>query len=263
MAQTDTEIRKIWIHTSGSKSRYALHTAGAVVGITLLVLLLAVGGTVLVLRQGLPAAAALTGLCLAVTALAVWLAVRAGRRSLGDATVFFLTGADKLYLLDTARLQSGRGSLAARAADAFRLQDFLRRLAADPVLPAAVLEVCRVEQIRENRNCYAAVCQLRRGSGQAFRRTVLVVKGMQDEDLLLRQLERRQGWENTLELRENRNPIFILLSVLACGTLAALCVLSHPAVGRLPESCYFPCLAGAFAALFCVVWSLVRRGRGE
>ena len=83
------------------------------------------------------------------------------------------------------------------------------------------------------------------------------------EELLLRQLERRKSWAGALELAENRNPRFILLSALACAGFSALCVLSHPALARLPREIYFPCLGAAFLSLGCLVYFVIRQRRGE
>lgn len=81
--------------------------------------------------------------------------------------------------------------------------------------------------------------------------------------MLLRQLERREGWAGAPEVKENRKPFYILLSALACCGFGVLCVLSHPAVARLPQSIYFPCLGAAFAALCCAVWFGIRQHQGE
>ena len=67
----------------------------------------------------------------------------------------------------------------------------------------------------------------------------------------------------SLELAENRKPLYILLSLLACSGFSLLCALSHPAVALLPQSVYFPCLGAAFAALCCTVWFVIRQLRGE
>ena len=90
-----------------------------------------------------------------------------------------------------------------------------------------------------------------------------VLIAARDEELLLRQLERRKIWAGALELAENRNPRFILLSALACAGFSALCVLSHPALARLPQEIYFPCLGAAFLSLGCLVYFVIRQRRGE
>ncbi|MFR3792868.1 MAG: hypothetical protein ACLTWO_13265 [Blautia massiliensis (ex Durand et al. 2017)] len=86
---------------------------------------------------------------------------------------------------------------------------------------------------------------------------------MPDSDLLLRELERREGWENTLEPAADRSLSGLAVSLLVCVGLAAVCVLSHPAVARLPDGLYFPCLGAAFVAFCVTVGFAVRRHRGE
>lgn len=247
------KVKRIWMSAqSARKSRYGLYMAGGVAGITALVLLLVAGGMALVLRLGLPRETALLALCLGVTALAVWLAVALGRRGVRDAFVFFLTEGDRLFVLDARMLaRPGRG-LTGFAAGALQTQALLRQIADDGRLPAAAGEILRVERIRENRTHRAVV-----------RRTCFLFDGIPDADLLLRELERRESWENSLEPPQDKDLLRLLLSALACAGFAAVCALSHPAVGRLPSGVYFPCLGAAFAAFCAAVYFAVRRHRGE
>ena len=99
------KVTKIWLSPdSEKKSRYGLRTLGGIVGITVLALLLVCGGTVLMLSRGWSRELFPLILCLGVTALAVFLAVRLGRRSVQDATVFFLTEEDALFAVDVRQL---------------------------------------------------------------------------------------------------------------------------------------------------------------
>lgn len=258
------EIRQIWMsRDTQAKSRYGLRTLGGILGIMALALLLVGGGTVLGFRMGWPAEGVSVFLCLGVTALAIALAIRLGQRSAGDATVFFLTEDDRLFVMD-ARWGAVYGrSLFSYAAASGKVQQRLRDIARSPELPFMTDEILRVEKIRENRSHFSLVCQVRRWNGRRIRRTCLLTKDMEDRETLLRQLERREGEGSFPELPENRNPLYILLSVLACGGFVVLCVLSHPAVAQLPQSVYFPSLGAAFAALCCIVWFAVRQHRGE
>lgn len=116
--------------------------------------------------------------------------------------------------------------------------------------------------MKENPSDYALVCRVRHPNRRVIRRTYFLVKGMEDQELLLRQLERREQGAG-VEGAENRKPFYILLSGLICCGFGVLCVLSHPAVAQLPRSIYFPCLGAAFAALCCTVWFGIRQHRGE
>ena len=167
-------------------------------------------------------------LCLGISALTVFLALRLGRRSVQDATVFFWMEGDRLFAVDARSLVYHGRDILSHAAAMMEVQQFLQKLAENPYLPAGADEIRRVERIRENRSHYALVCQVRHPGQRTVRRTYFLVKGLEDQELLLRQLERRKSWENDLDAAENRNPFFILLSALACGgnsleDLGALC----------------------------------------
>lgn len=257
-------VKQIWMSPdTQKKSRYGLRTLGGILGITVLTLALVIGGTVLGLSMGWSIKHFSLLLCIGVTALAVTFAAGLGRRSVGDATVFFLTEEDRLFAVDIRHLIPCGRSLASHMESIMKTQDFLRKLAQSHRLPAGADEILRVEQSKENSSHYALVCQVRHPNGRVLRRTYFLVKGMEDQELLLRQLERREGWSGSPEVKENRNPFCILLSTLVCCGFASLCVLSHPAVAQLPQALYFPCLGAAFAALCCMVWFGIRQHRGE
>ena len=257
-------VKQIWMSPdTGKKSRFARRTLGAIAGIAALMLLLVCGGTALMFALHLPRAPFLLALCLGVTLLAIWLAVLAGRRSVQDAALFFLTEDGRLFTLDARSLTQVGHTPLSYALGAIQVQTFLRLFAENPYLPASADEILHVTRIRDNRSHYAIVCQVRRPNGHTVRKTQLLIKGLEEEQMLLRQLECRMGWEGTLESPENRKPLCILLSVLTCAACTALCVLSHPAVAQLPRQLYFPCLVVAFAALCTAVYFAVRQHRGE
>ena len=80
---------------------------------------------------------------------------------------------------------------------------------------------------------------------------------------LLKELERRKTWENTLQSLCNRNPLYILLSGLALVACVTLCVLSHSAVGIISGEFYFPCLGASLVSLYFLFYFIVRQRRGE
>ena len=257
-------VKQIWMSPdTGKKSRFARRTLGAIAGIAALMLLLVCGGTALMFALHLPRAPFLLALCLGVTLLAIWLAVFAGRRAVHDAALFFLTEDGRLFTLDARSLTQIGGTALSYALGTIQVQAFLRLFAENPFLPASADEILHVTRIRDNRSHYAIVCQVRRPNGHTVRKTLLLIKGLEEEQMLLRQLECRMGWEGTLESPENRKPLCILLSVLICAVCTALCVLSHPAVAQLPRQLYFPCLGVAFAALCTAICCAVRQHRGE
>ena len=105
------EIRTIWMSPdTARKSRWGLRTLGGIAGIAALMGLLIIGGTLLAFALDLPREAFSLLLVCAVTALAAALALKLGWRSVGDATVFFLTRDDRLYVMDARTVSRwGRG----------------------------------------------------------------------------------------------------------------------------------------------------------
>ena len=226
-------------------------------------MLLACGGAVWLTASGAPVELLSLGLCLGISALTVFLALRLGRRSVQDATAFFWMEGDRLFAVDARRLVHHGRNVLDHAAAMGEVQQFLRKIAKDPYLPAGADEILKVERLREEPSHYVLVCRVRHPDRQVIRRTYFLGKGMEDQELLLHQLERREHVENAWEPAEDRTPFFILLSALVCVSFGALCVLSHPAVAQLPQGLYFPCLGAAFAALCVLVYLVVRQRRGE
>ena len=258
------KILKIWLSPdSAKKSRYGWRTLGGILGIAALAVLLICVGAVWLTASGVPVELLSLALCLGVSALTVSLALGLGRRSVRDATVFFWMEGDRLFAMDARRLVYHGRDILSHAAATMEVQRFLRNLAESPYLPAGADEILKVEHIRESRSHYALVCRVRHPNRKVIRRTYFLVKGMEDQETLLRHLERREHCDSAWELTENRKPFYILLSALACCGFAALCVLSHPAVAQLPQSIYFPCLGAAFAALGVLVYLAIRQRRGE
>lgn len=258
------QIKHIWMSSDTRRnSRYAVHTLGGILGITLLVLLLICGGTALMFFCGWPSQTFSLLLCLGATALAVTLALGVGRRAARDATIFFLLEGDRLFAMDARRLIPHGRTILDAAAAAAETQQFLRRIAERPCLPAGADEIRRVEQIRENRSHYALVCQVRHSNGRTARRTYFLFQGLPEQESLLHQLERRKSWESSLEKPDSQTILWFLLSALACGGSAVLCVLSHPGLALLPRELYFPCLGFSFLSLFFLIYGIIRHRRGE
>ena len=258
------KIKNLWMsQDSGGKSRFGLRSIGGVLGISALALLLAGGGTALALYLGLPVQALGLILCLLITALVLSLALRLGRRTVQDATVFFLTEEDRLFALDARELADyGRNTLD-NLLGAFRTQQILRELAQHRELPGRAREIVRVENLKDRGSSLAALCLVQDMQGRRFRHSYFLVRGLENEEELIRQLERRKSWKSGLEERDGKGPLYMLLSGGGLAALVLLCLLSHPAIGALPSKIYFPCLLGAFAAAAVLVSFLVRYRRGE
>ena len=262
-------IEKIWMSPdTAGQSRFALQTVLGTLGIAILAAVLTAAGTMFSMTgqwplTGLSREAFLLILCIAVTVLVVAFAMKLGMRAAQNATIFFLTSDDRLFAIDARRLVCHGSSAWDIVSGMAEIQRFLRQLAEEPGVPAGADEVLKVYGLRENRTHYAVTCLIRHPNQSMVKRTFFPSKSCADAELLAWQLERRKSWENTLEPQENRNPLLILISVLVCAGFTAVCVLSHPAVARLPQDIYFPCLGADFAAFCCAVYFIIRQYRGE
>ena len=256
------QLKQVWMSADTSrKSHHAQRTLGGLFGIMVLALALAGVGTWLTLHFHWPLQSALTILCLAITALVLFLALGLGRQAVRNATVFFLTENDRLYAMEARTLSNHSHGLTGYAAGALETQKFLREMAQRPFVPAGADEILRVEHIRETRTARIAVCRVRHPNRRLVRRTYFVMNGLEHEDQLLYQLERRQTVQISPELNDRRSLVSLLLSIFGFLCLAVLAALSHPALGHLPQGLYFPFLAAAFAALCLLVWFGVRYHR--
>lgn len=258
------ESKKMWTssHTA-RKSHYGLRTAGGVLAVAVLAMALVTGGVFLGFRLGLPMEAVSLVLVAGVTALVLALALALGRGSVRDATVFYLTEDHRLFALDVRSLTRYTRGPIGFAAGAMHTQKMLRELTASGRIPAGAEEILQVKSLKENNRCHVILCLMRRPGGGSARRTFFLWEEIPDWEMLLQELERRQSWTGGPDVPENHTPFRLFCSGLALAVLAALCVLSHPAVGQLPGTLYFPCLGAAFAALICLVYFIVRQNRGE
>lgn len=257
-------IKKIWMSPDmGNKHPYAVRVLGGIIGIIALMLLLIWGGTILSFQMSGNREMFLALLCLGGTALTVCLALRLGWRTIQDATVFFLTWDDRLYAMDARALSYHGDGVLGYAAGTVETQKFLRHMAEKPFIPAGADEVLKVERMKENRAHFAIVCQVRHPNRQVVRRTYFLVKGYTDEKQLLSQLELRKSWKNGREPTDDRATFRMLLSALVSTGFTALCVLSHPAMARLPQEIYFPCLGIALMTFCVAVYFAILRRRGE
>ena len=94
------EFKKVWMSPeTGKRSQYGYRTVGGILGIVLLMTLLLFGGTFLSLSMGIEQKEFSLLLLLAVSGLGIGLAILMSRRSIQDATIFFLTEDDRLSLI--------------------------------------------------------------------------------------------------------------------------------------------------------------------
>lgn len=122
------ELKKVWMSPdTKKKSKYGYRAVGGILGIVLLMVLLLCGGTLLSLSLGINKKAFSLILLTAVSALGIGLAVLLGRRSIRDATIFFLTENDRLWVMDARGLSNHGNGFLGFAVGTMETQAFLRR----------------------------------------------------------------------------------------------------------------------------------------
>ncbi|MGI6010268.1 MAG: hypothetical protein ACOX8H_02050 [Ruminococcus sp.] len=259
---------KVWMAPGIRKSNhYALRMAGGILGIMVLALAL-IGGSVFLMFYFEPWKEVISVImCLLATVLVIWLALRRGRKSQQEATFFVRDEEGRLFVLDARDyVKSRRGLLgyAGIAADTQRqIEKIKEYLNHKGDLSETAVRITSVESIKENHDEYVLICHVCFPGGQRARRTYFLVKGYEQEEDLLWTLEQIRHREQAWEYEENKKPAIILFCIVLFGVSAAVCVLSHPAVGILAGSIYFPCLGIAFLLLCVMVYFIIKQRRGE
>ena len=156
------EFKKVWMSPeTGKRSQYGYRTVGGILGIVLLMTLLLFGGTFLSLSMGIEQKGFSLLLLLAVSGLGIGLAILMSRRSIQDATIFFLTEDDRLWVMDARSLSNHGEGFLGFAIGAMETQAFLRKQGSRPFLSNRADEIGKVLNIKENRSHYAVRCQVR------------------------------------------------------------------------------------------------------
>ena len=260
---------KIWTSpkTSAPKSHYAWRSFGSILGKLLFALFLLAGSVFLALRPNAPKEVILTLSCVIITGLILWLAIGAGRRRQLDSTIFWLDSRDQLFVLDvrqTVPYNKGILGYFTMNRDIQKNIETVKRQLQEGFSPwDESAQILQVEKIQEYSRYYILVCKAELGTGARCRLTYLLGKGWPNEQELLFILERKRFQENAFEPKANRTPFRIFLSALAFLCLGAVCVLSHPAVGKLSQEIYFPCLGLSLIPLYSLIYFLVKHHRGE
>lgn len=213
------------------------------------------------LPAGAAREASLTAGCMVTVLLGVWASVRAGRRLRGYAGVFCKDEEDRLYVADAGQYVGFGHGITGYAAMEYRTQkrqeEMLEQMAAG-ILPPEAAQILQVENIRDLGDSYMLACRVRYGNGGAQRRVCFLMKGHEGEQELLWELERRK--DRTADRGQENKRTYITAALLAFIAVTGVCVMSHAAVGYLPQEIYFPCLGLDFI-LFCILCSLIIKWR--
>lgn len=195
---------RIWTSADPEEKKYyALRMVGGLTGILLLALLLIFAGVFAGFRMGWKMEEVSLVLCVGITALCVCLAFRLGQQSLRARLIFCLDDEDRLFVVEAGKyIQAGSG-LAGYISLAHRTQKELEKLTA----PNGLLEremsrtesltgqepqIVSVERIRERERSYRVICHLKYPNQKEGKWTYSIVKGYEDEEGLMWELERRR-----------------------------------------------------------------------
>ena len=145
-----------------------------------------------------------TGLlfCIAATALAVWLAVRVGRRARKDSLLFCLDDEGRLFAVDAGQIVPCQGGLLGYGQMALEIQSEIERLKRQITeqrqAPARGEMILSVEKMREKENGCRLVCRVRNLEGREYRRRWFVARGYENEAELFWQLQCRGPGRSSL-----------------------------------------------------------------
>ena len=184
------QIKQVWMSPDTRDRRpYGLRLLGGMLGIAGLLVLIILGGTAISFYLGLPQKMGALALVLGATALGTVLALGLGRRAVQDATMFFLTGDDRLFAMDARALSDHGHDVLGYAKGAMETQKFLQCLAEQPYIPAGADEILLAKEVRTYRRCHVLRCLVRHPNRQVVPKTYILPKGYAQEKALLCQLD--------------------------------------------------------------------------
>ncbi|HJD20867.1 MAG TPA: hypothetical protein H9915_03505 [Candidatus Gemmiger faecigallinarum] len=263
---------KLWLSRSGRRGGYAARLLLRTAGVVVLAMALTCAAAAAAMAFDWPREPVLLTAVLAITGLAVGIAVGIGRRGAADTLVFCRDDAGRLFVVDArsyAPMKANGRNLVAAARRTQRVLGnltggVLQKYMAQPQsLTGLAPQVLAVENRKPSAGGDALVCVVRMPNGAEARQSYWIAGDMDDRDELLRELERLSSLESRVEPRDTRHTGPLLVSAAAAALFGALCAASHPAVAVLDGRLYFPCLGLAFCAVCAVVWFTVKRSRGE
>ena len=193
---------QIWTASGREKkNHYAAVSIFGIVGITALAMGFCIVFSILFLLFDW---SAWTGLlfCIAATALAVWPAVRVGRRARKDSLLFCLDDEGRLFAVDAGQIVPCQGGLLGYGQMALEIQSEIERLKRQITeqrqAPARGEMILSVEKMREKENGCRLVCRVRNLEGREYRRRWFVARGYENEAELFWQLQCRGPGRSSL-----------------------------------------------------------------
>lgn len=265
---------RIWMSTNTGQSdnKYAVRMVLGILGCIVLTLFICALGTVVSIKMEENKELVSLLIILLGTGLVIWYAMRIGRMSVRDTLIFCKDENDKLFVVnlrDQVRFRKGLGGYVAMAAETERLQTQLKndgtleRKLQDGTMGDMACEILSVRNIKAQKDGHSVVCTVKFPTGRTGKATYLVCRGYEQEEELLFHLQRRLHKVITGEVEKNPYPVRIAISLLALIGMVTLCALSHPAVAKLPENIYFPCLGLTYVPVCFLLYYIIKMRRGE
>lgn len=194
---------KVWMsENTKQNNRYAARMIGSTLACVALVIALTVGVTWLSLYMGWSMRIASLTVCIGVTVLCVWLAMRIGKTANRDALIFCQDDNDNLFVVNAGQYARGGRGLAGFTRKAAETQQVLERFKQDRILERYMsqekslhgleTQILSVEKLKTTSDGHVAVCKVRYRNGNYGKQTYIIKTGYEREEELLFALERRR-----------------------------------------------------------------------
>lgn len=261
-------MKKVWMSSRTAKNHhYTLHLVIGMIGVAVLAVVLISISAYFIMKITEYKEAVSLLFCLMATALIIFLAVWLGRSLQRDAMIFCEDEEGHLYVMDVRQRIGYQRGLIGAVQMAGKVQKELAKIKHQTEQRKWTFykmpEIIKVDVIKEHIGYYSLVCQVKYDRDRVGKHTYILGKGYDDENQLIYALQRKKQWENTVEEKPNKQPVYILLCTLLFVALAGICTLSHPYMERLPKFLYFPCLGCAFIVSCLGIYFTIQYRRGE
>jgi len=264
---------KVWIsqHTKNN-NRYTTRIMLTLIGIIILLPIAMFCMIMLAHKLDWSIEIVSTAACIGLTVIIICTALKLGKLSNRDAQIFCQDDEHNLFVVNARDYAGYHRGILGFISMASETQKVLENIKTNQILERQMMQeksliglatqIISVESLKPDNKGYIAVCRVRYRNGNTGKYTYLIEDGYENQNELISAFERKRHAYSP-EVMVNYNPVKIIISLLALAACVAVCVMSHPTVGSLPEKIYFPFLGVAFVMLFPVVYFIVKQKRGE
>lgn len=264
---------KVWMsQNTKNTNHYTFRLILPLIAMVVLLPIVTFGMMIFIKESGLSMELASTVTLIVLTIVIVCIALNMGKMANRDALIFCQDDEHNLFAVNARNFVSAHRGIYGYAKMASDVQKALKNIKDNQILERQMMQensltglapqIISVENFKPNNKGYSAVCKVRYPNGNTGKTTYLIENGYENQNELIAAFERKKSAYSP-EVKVNYNPIKIIISLLALIACVAVCVMSHPAVGSLPEKIYFPFLGAAFVMLFPVTYFIVKQQRGE